>query len=263
MGYHLPLVIPLYLKFALYLGIINTYYDMALIRFSNLVNDIRGAAGGNVFARNRSGAYVRNRTTPLNPQSTGQQIARAAFGGLSQAWRTLTEAQRQAWADAAPEYPYLNKLGESRVYSGEQLYMKLNRNLQAAGQSLINEPLAPMGVDSVNGLTMDVDVNGLAVNLTGTLESVDSASTIVIQASAPLSAGKSTVPRSAFKNIATATEAEIVVETDYSTEYQAVFGSFAGQEGAKVFFRVYSVNNATGQASAPFIASTVIVDTTV
>lgn len=236
---------------------------MALIRFSNLVNDIRGAAGGNVFARNRSGAYVRNRTTPLNPQSTGQQIARAAFGGLSQAWRTLTEAQRQAWADAAPQYPYLNKLGESRVYSGEQLYMKLNRNLQAAGQPLLDAPLNPSGVDSVNSLTIDMDINGAVLSLVGTLEANDATSTIVIQASAPVSAGKSTVPRSAFKNIATATEAEIVLEGDYSTDYQAVFGSFTGMEGAKVFFRVYSVNNATGQASAPFMASTVIVDTTV
>lgn len=236
---------------------------MALIRFSNLVNDIRGASGGNVFARNRSGAYVRNRTTPLNPQSTGQMIARAAFGSLSQAWRTLSEAQRLAWADAAPEYPYLNKLGESRTYSGEQLYMKLNRNLQAAGQSLLDEPLSPAGVDAINSLTMDVDVNMLAVNLNGTLTSDDADSTIVIQASAPVSAGKSTIPRSGFKNIATATEAEIVAEADYGTEYAAVFGSFAGQEGAKVFFRIYCVNNATGQASAPYIASTVIVDTTV
>lgn len=236
---------------------------MALIRFSNLVNDIRGAAGGNVFARNRSGAYVRNRTTPLNPQSTGQMAARAAFGGLSQMWRTLTEAQRQAWADAAPEYPYLNKLGESRTYSGEQLYMKLNRNLQAAGASLIEAPLNPAGVDAVNALTMDVDVNGLAVNLSGSLTSDDATSVIVIQASAPVSAGKSTIPRSGFKNIATATEAEIVAEADYGTEYAAVFGSFAGQEGAKVFFRLYAVNTETGQASAPFITSTVIVDTTV
>lgn len=235
---------------------------MALIRFSNLVNDIRGAAGGNVFARNRSGAYVRNRTTPLNPQSTGQMIARASFGSLSQAWRTLTEAQRLAWADAAPEYPYLNKLGESRNYSGEQLYMKLNRNLQAAGQPLLDEPLSPAGVDAINSLTMEVDIMTPVVNLTGTLTGDDAESTVVIQASAPVSAGKSTIPRSGFKNITTATEAEIIAEADYSTEYEAVFGSFAGQEGAKIFFRIYCVNNLTGQASAPYIASTVIVDTT-
>lgn len=241
----------------------NQYlYNMALIRFSNLVNDIRGAAGGNVFARNRSGAYVRNRTTPINPQSLPQMAARGLFGILAQQWRTLTQSQRDAWADMAPNYPYLNKLGEERIYSGEQLFIKLNRNLQAAGQTVITDPELPSGVMSALTMTLAADIMGPSFMISGTLTDASGVTELVIQATPPLSAGKSAPDRSAFRNIATSASAAFTAPVDFITQYEAVFGSFAGSEGGKIFVRVYGVNTATGQASAPLVDSTIIVDTT-
>src|SRR5690606_27872721 len=42
-------------------------------------------------------------------------------------WRTLTNAQRQAWIDAAagPNGVYTNRLGQQEHYSGQQLFMRV------------------------------------------------------------------------------------------------------------------------------------------
>lgn len=232
---------------------------MAIIKFSNLVNDIRGSTGGNTFARNRSGAYVRNRTMPLNPQSQAQSAQRAAFGSLTQAWRNLTESQRAAWNSIADEYPYLNKLGETRTYSGEQLYIVLNRNLQAAGEDTIDNPLSPAGVPAPIITDLEV-IDDDTINVTGSVSGETTDAVVVVQATAPVSAGKSTVPRSAFRNITTTDVSSLEGGLDVSSEYEAKFGSLTDAAGSKVFFRVYGVNSVTGQASAAERAGEVVAE---
>ncbi|GAH76569.1 unnamed protein product [marine sediment metagenome] len=67
---------------------------MALIKYGVGIADASGSAGGVVFARNKSGAYIRNRTKPVNPKSTRQEAARAVVSYLAQRWHEdLTAVQ--------------------------------------------------------------------------------------------------------------------------------------------------------------------------
>ena len=111
---------------------------MALIKLGPLVADIRGSIGGTVFARNRGGAYARNRTTPLNPQSAAQVAVRAAFGVLSNNWTTvLTQDERDAWDAWAGQVPVPNAFGEDRFLSGINAYVAGNSLLSQAGAPLV------------------------------------------------------------------------------------------------------------------------------
>ena len=231
---------------------------MALIQFSNLVNDIRGAVAGNVFSRNRSGAYVRGRTTPLNPQSPAQMAARSAFGALTQQWRNLTVAARAAWNAAVEDYPYLNKLGQSRLYSGEQLYIKLNRNLQSIGEAAIDVPQAPSGVGSVDSMVVTAVASTGVITVTPVINDPDSTSNFSVQATRPLSAGKNYIGLASFRSITSSTQAALESGLAITTPYAAAFGPIASAVGSKIFVRVFGVNVETGQASAPFIVSTII-----
>src|SRR3972149_5825724 len=86
------------------------FYTMK-IKFGSILTDGRGKLGGQVYARNRSGAYVRNKVTPNNPQSGFQSTARARLAGFSEGWRGLTQAQRDAWNAAGPDFPKTNQFG--------------------------------------------------------------------------------------------------------------------------------------------------------
>ena len=110
----------------------------ALIKPGPLVADIRGSIGGTTFARNRGGMYVRNRTTPLNPQSLAQSTVRATLGQLANNWTTvLTQAQRDAWDAWAGQVPVPNAFGEDRFLSGINAYVAGNALLSQAGESLV------------------------------------------------------------------------------------------------------------------------------
>jgi len=92
---------------------------MALVRYGGGIIQMSGSIGGNVYARNRYGNYVRARTVPTNPNTAGQQEVRAAIAWLTEHWSsTLSAAQRTAWNLYAASVPMLNKLGEVVHLSG-------------------------------------------------------------------------------------------------------------------------------------------------
>lgn len=111
---------------------------MALIKLGQIAADIRGSIGGTTFARNRAGAFARNRTKPINPSSGIQNAARARFGSVSFAWAALTSDQRQAWQAVAATTTRLNRLGEPYVPTGRQMFMEVNSNALLVGDALLS-----------------------------------------------------------------------------------------------------------------------------
>lgn len=49
----------------------------------------------------------------------------------SQKWGGLTDEDRRDWIDAAPLFPYTNRLGEVKTYTGFQYFMKINMTLES------------------------------------------------------------------------------------------------------------------------------------
>jgi hypothetical protein len=99
---------------------------MAVIKTGQVIVDIRGSIGGVTFSRNGSGAFVRNKVQPIDPNTPGQGRSRARFGTLSSSWRALTPAQRDSWIAAAPNYPYQNPVGDTIFLTGSQLFQSVN-----------------------------------------------------------------------------------------------------------------------------------------
>ena len=108
---------------------------MALIQLGPAVADIRGSIGGTVFSRNRFGNHIRARITPVNPQSTRQNLVRSIIQLLAQAWSTvLTQPQRDAWEVYASNIVRQNALGAQIFLTGFNHYIRSNSPiLQALG----------------------------------------------------------------------------------------------------------------------------------
>lgn len=223
---------------------------MTKIRLGDMITDMSGSTGGTTYAKNKGGHYRKNKSMPINANTSYQQGVRAAFGAGSQAWRALSDVERAAWAAAAPSYPYLDRFGESRIPSGFQLYKTLNGNLDSVSAANISTPLPPSDVEVITFACSAFD------DTTGPVVTVDpdpipTGTCFLIEATAPYSAGITNV-NSKFRIIkawpASTTEAAIVAAID--TDYSAKFGSTVGMAGSKVTFRTSSVNTLTGQCSA-------------
>jgi len=141
---------------------------MARVKYSAMVADVRGSIGGAVFARNRGGAYVRNKTQPINPSSPLQQSIRAILSSLNSAWLLLTVVQRSAWALYAQNVPSKNVFGETVYLTGQNWYVNGNSARLNAGLSRVDaaptlfERSDPALIQSLTfdltvGLTMEYD----------------------------------------------------------------------------------------------------------
>ena len=83
-----------------------------------LTSSASGKAGGIVAYRGPTGQHLRARTTKINTRSNAQTARRMSFAAITSSWRSLTCAQRAAWAQAA-----------TGKESGYTLYGSRNLNL--------------------------------------------------------------------------------------------------------------------------------------
>jgi len=215
---------------------------------------MRNKLNGSVFSKNRYGAYVRTKVTPVNPQTTAQQNVRNRLATNAQAWRDLTETQRQGWIDAAPNFPVTDIFGNAKILSGSALYTSLNNNLAMIGEAAISDAPYPVAIPQLEITSVAAD---------------DSANTVIITATTPVPADFSmavfatpnvTPGRSFVKNLfrfVQALAAAAAGPFDISAAYTALFGDPV--TGNKVFVKAFYVSTITGQAGIPVQAQTIVV----
>lgn len=218
---------------------------MAKIKFGVFASDVRGKLNGSVFARNRGGAYVRTKVTPLNPKSSRQIEVRARLTALAQGFRSLSQDQISAWNNAVTQWQRTDVFGDLVSPTGLALYVRLNGNLLNAGQAIISDVPAPGSVDQVSSLTLTGDESSSTLSLAATPAAVPADTTLIIEATEPLSLGINNA-NSKFRYIGSFAAAS-ASPYNLATMYQAKFGTIKANQ--KIFIRAKYVNNLTGQTS--------------
>jgi len=216
----------------------------AKIKFGMMMTDARGKLGGQVFSKNRAGAYIRTKVTPVNPQTSFQALVRSFFTAITTGWRLLTVLQRDAFQAAVSNWTTTDIFGDSKTPSGFQLYTKLNSNLLNAGQVAISSPPLPA---SIPVFTIDTFLNSVTagdMEIDGSNFPVPIDHVLIVEATPPLSPGKF-FAKSEFAKIAVAgaaTAGPYVIVGNYNAKYGARI------LGQKIFVRAKLVNTTTGQA---------------
>lgn len=86
-----------------------------------------GSIGASVWSHNSSGAYIRARSIPVNPNTDRQVMVRNAVRSITIAWaNTLSQAQRDAWDVYAANVNWLNALGQSIHLTGLNHFIRSN-----------------------------------------------------------------------------------------------------------------------------------------
>lgn len=140
---------------------------MALLKLGGMVAAVSGSIGGVTFARNRGGAYARNRTPPLNPSSPRQNAVRAILADLANAWTTdLDQSQRDAWELYAQNVPVTNRLGEERILSGIAMYTRGNAVIVEAGMTRVDDGPTTFTAGPTLTPTVTLDTTNQEIDIT-------------------------------------------------------------------------------------------------
>jgi len=215
---------------------------MAKVKFGMMMTDARGKLGGQVFSKNRGGAYVRTKVTPTNPQTSFQTGVRAIFALISQAWSTLTGAQRESFNSAVGDWARTDIFGDLKNPSGKNLHQRLNLNLLNTGQSQVTSAPAKVTLPSDTATAADIAIGAGTLDFTGISTTVG---TVVQVFATPVLTAGTTFVKNRLRQIYFA-DAASFVDTDAYTAYVAKFGAPTAGDNVYLAFRYVGDN---GQVS--------------
>lgn len=221
---------------------------MAKVNFGAIATDARGKVKGIVYSKNKSGAYVRGKVTPANPNTPAQTGVRTSFGALAQMWSgTLTDAQRSSWITYAATYPRNDIFGASINLSGLNMFISLNQVLQQIASAPELSAPASNVISSIpiDPASLSLTVSGGAVTFDQTAVKPFATAKFYVFATRPLPAGR-TVQKNDFRYIDDPTPAASGFPSaiDVTLPYANKFGPFAA--GQRVGLLVATVDTATG-----------------
>jgi hypothetical protein len=222
-------------------------------KFGAIVVAGSGKIGGHVLSRNRYGAYMRTKVTPVNPSTTAQVAVRNRLGSLSSAWRSLTPAQRAAWNGAVLDFKRTDVFGDIKSPSGFNLFQRLNNNIVTVGGAQINTPPAVGEAAQVliGAFVATFTLTVLTLALSG---AVPAGSEVKVFMTPMLSPGIDFV-KSEYRIteiVANGTASPLNLAAAYATKFGALVA------GQKVFVKIVFTDPLTGIESLPQEASAIV-----
>lgn len=213
---------------------------MALIKLGSLVTRISGKIGGQTLGTSASGSYIRNTGSPRKSQTVKQQSKMALMAHTAQKWRTLTPAERTMFNNATSEYSYINRVGETKYYSGFHIFAQLNQNQITSGSENVYAPLPKFSFLSPSFYDMYTSSTKIYLEY----NNAESRVSYRLFASRPSSVGISTGYKNQFY-IGAYTFPSIHDGIDITDDLINVFGVFP--IGSKIFWRIDAVHVDSGQ----------------
>lgn len=211
-----------------------------------------GRADGNVYLRN---GVIRGMAIPRLVQNGFTSAARSAFGQLSAAFRSLSQANQNLWINTKGFFKS-DRFGRPVEITGKALYNMLNGNLIDIGVAPISVPPLPAAVKGITSLTVTADVSSATMDLDFDPSPTDADTVHKIFATAPQGSGINRPGQSLYRFIGTLDSTKATPQ-DIQAKYVAKYGVPAA--GFKVFVKLVPVNSTTGQAGAAILASTTVV----
>lgn len=113
-------------------------------KFGSIITDGSGKLGGQVFSRNHYGNFVKNKVSPIQPNTVSQLNLRSIMASVTSAWESLTDSQRFEWSKFSESYPQKDRFGHTFYLSGFNFFRKINMVRLTQSMPLLSSPLAPL-----------------------------------------------------------------------------------------------------------------------
>lgn len=228
------------------------------IKWGMMMTDGRGKLGGQVASKNRAGAYVRTKVTPVNPRTVEQQSIRSLFGSIASAWRSLTQAQINGWNEATVNWQRTDIFGDLKKPSGFALFQRLNTGLLAnlPTSTMLVNAVQPDEIPSVTEVTSEYIAGvtpSFLVDWSHEAIGIDPANYVVqLRATPPMPIGRN-YHANMLRNVAVGDLLDD--QFDLTTVYPARFGRFP-EAGENVFVEVRVISRNTGRIGVPVSVTT-------
>lgn len=224
------------------------------IKAGQIISEAKGKIAGAVFVRSSSGAYMRQKVSPINPRTKSQQSNRILQSNVTQSWRNLTEAQRLAWDSVAPSFNHTNAFGDNVPLTGFGLYTRINRNRQLQGKPFLDFPPNQVSIIGLTSLSLDIIPLTQEMILSFTPD-VPITQVLILYATPPFSAGVSNAGFK-YRKIGLIASGQASPQ-NIRNAYVSIFRLFP-KTGQKVFVKAKPLANTSALDGVAVITSSIV-----
>lgn len=239
---------------------------MARIQYGSIVTGMSGKLGGHTYSRSGYGGIVMNKTnTPTKGKlwgnrdygsdtvsGTGSNNAGLSVSKTSQAWKALTDAERQAWTTFSAAHFHIDPFGNKVSLRGYTFFMRVNTRLANIGKPYLTIPAADTIITDIGPISLTpLTTTSMKVNITNSIAPNE---WVVVLATGSNSVGL-VAPKKAHKFIQ-AFKSPVDLHLDVFDAYEAIKGAPLINAGVGV--GVYVLNEDNGQIG-PIVYSTNLV----
>lgn len=227
---------------------------MALIKYGAVISEARGKEAGVIFSRNAYGAYLKQKVSPVNPNTSFQSAVRNRLAAIAQAYKDLNSAEKTEWTDFGAQQIRINRFGDQTAFTGFAAYIKCNQNLVNVGEDPITSPVAPISFPELE--LSFATLNDTTIELAFTPDPIGTGLKMVIDMTPSILGGKKFV-KNLYRQIAVSAVNQ-GANLSLTTAYPAKFGALP-VEGARVYCRARLVDVVSGWDTVhSFIEGTVV-----
>lgn len=231
---------------------------MALFIAGPVAGQVSGRVGSVVFAKNRSGSYIRQGTVPITSTTEYAIAAKARMTGATQSWQLLSAGQRLAWSEWALANPTVNRLGQQIHLTGHAAFVGIFCRLTAGAFGTITTPPLIPAPPPLTTCSLAADIGPGAFEITFTATPLDTYDVLWIEACVVDSAGINYI-ENLLRFIGVSSSAQ-ATGFDPMALIEARFGTL--EVGNIIQLKVYVLTATTGLLSAPLRCQATVIDTT-
>lgn len=221
---------------------------MASTSFGGGITNVVGSHGGNTFARNKGGSYLKRKPHGTNPRSTQQLVARSRMNHVGKYYSfTLSDADRATWRAYAAANSVVNRLGNTVFLSGHQMFCRQSINLLQNGGSIVNTAPASAAVGTPSSIIIDaLSGGGGHLHVTCGCAGLGGSDFVNIWVTPPLNPGRAFVS-SQLRKFNGASTPNVLL--NLTLAYTNLYGALPASPGQRIFVQFCVLNTVTGTQS--------------
>jgi hypothetical protein len=183
--------------------------------------------------------------------TTFQTAVRDNLAARASDWRSLTQAQRDAWANLGGQIVRTDSLGNTYTLTGFLAYLMANRNRATLGLAAISDAPAIPAIPQLVGVALSaINAIGDTLELSWTSGALGADFSIIVHATPGVSDGINFMARGRYKLITTDTTGTSPL--NLLTAYTTRLGTFP-PVGTRIFVMAQVVHEASGIAGPPIV----------
>ena len=216
---------------------------MARIKYTALVESIRGTIAGTTFQKNAFGYTVKSKPATVPPRTDRQTSQKLAFQRALQRWGGLIPTDRGSWNTYATAFPVASRNNPNAYLTGFNLFVRHASLTYSAGLDPLVNPSGAQGSVVVTALALIRA--GATFTFTTTTGALDSTWTVFIYLSRPLRPSQDYLKSQTIR-VGTVFSVNNSISVDVSTLYEEIYG-FLPTLDDSVGVDVTFVNTTNGQ----------------